>query len=132
MILIDYTRRYYTDIVKTAVPSKITGKFVQLGSHDEFYLVISPAAFTKYHADIVEMFCRERGIAGSYDQEKKRFNISDRAWHVIGGGKFERDDEIKTIKFHDESMAYGKYETSGFAAMIAAHTEFSGYTIVME
>ena len=67
MIIIDYTSLYYTSIARTAVPSLVSGKFVQIRKENELYLVLSPKEMTKYHANIIERFCMDKGIEGSYD-----------------------------------------------------------------
>ena len=132
MVFIDYSKRYYAEVVRTTVPPVINGKFVQIRTESTLYLVFSPTEFTKYHANIVERFCLDKGIEGDYGPEKKRYDIYDQAWRVLGGGKFERDSNKKAIKLYDDSMAYGKFDTSGLKEMISALPEFSGFTVLIE
>ncbi len=132
MTFLDYTIFYYTSVARTTVPPATTGKFVQLRNGNEFYVVLSPKELTKYHANIVERFCMDRGIEGNYDGRKEKFFIQDQAWQILGGGKFERNAHQKTIKFSDNSMAYGKFETDGFREALAALPEFAGYSISIE
>ncbi|MDH4161197.1 MAG: hypothetical protein OEW15_00700 [Nitrospirota bacterium] len=132
MVFIDYTPVYYSSIMKTDIPSATVGKFVQIWNSNEIYLILSPKELTKYHANIVERFCMDKGIEGSYDSRKEKFFIHDKAWHILGGGKFERDGNKKAIKFSDTSMAYGKFKTDGMKEMLAALPEFAGYTIMIE
>lgn len=132
MTFIDYTSFYYSSIAKTAVPAATAGKFVQIRKGNELYLVLSPKELTKYHANIVERFCMDKGIEGSYDARREKFFISDSSWQVLGGGKFERDGSKKTITFSDNSMAYGKFKGAGMQEMLTALPEFAGYTIVIE
>ena len=130
--LIDYTHFYYSAIAKTAVPPLIMGKFVQIRSGSFEYLVLSPLDFTKYHANIVERFCFDQGIEGSYDAERKRYDIHDQAWVIVGGGKFEIDATKKTIRFCDDSMAYGKFDSQGFAKKVSSLPSFSGYSVMFD
>ena len=132
MIYIDYTPFCYTSLAGTAVPTVTAGKFVQLRNEGTLYLVLSPKELTKYHANIIERFCMDKGIEGRYDAKREKFTISDRAWQIIGGGKFERDGNKKTIKLFDNSMAYGKFDATGLREMIAALPELSGWTVVIE
>src|SRR5574341_446898 len=132
MVFINYTYLYYTEIAKTAVPPVISGKFVQIRNESMLYLVFSPTEFTKYHANIVERFCLDKGIEGRYDPERKRYDIYDQAWKVLGGGKFELDTNKKAIKLYDNSMAYGKFDKSGLKEMINALPEFPGFTVLIE
>jgi hypothetical protein len=132
MIFIDYTPFYYTSLAGTAVPPVTAGKFIQIRNGDTLYLVLSPKELTKYHANIIERFCMDKGIEGRYDAKKEKFTIPDRAWQIIGGGKFERDGNKKAIKLYDNSMAYGKFDPTGLREMIAALPEFSGYAVTIE
>jgi hypothetical protein len=85
--LSEYSPLYYTMIAKTDIPPVIIGKFVQIRSGSMEYLVLSPKDFTKYHANIVERFCLDKGIEGSYDPDRKRFDIYDLEWDIVGGEK---------------------------------------------
>src|SRR5574340_129453 len=132
MTLIDYTPFYYSCVIKKSLPSAVVGKFVQIAKGNELYVILSPREFTKYHANIVERFCMDKGIEGRYDSRKEKFFIQDQSWQIIGGGKFERDANKKAIKFSDNSMAYGRFRMDGMKEMLAALKEFDGYTIVIE
>ncbi|MEK6742226.1 MAG: hypothetical protein AABZ15_01360 [Nitrospirota bacterium] len=131
-IIIDYTPFYYTSIVGTPIPTVTIGKFVQIRNGNTLYLVLSPKEFTKYHANIVERFCMDKGIEGSYNAKRDKFTITDQAWQIVGGGKFERDANKKAIKLYDNSMAYGKFDTTGLREMLGAFPEFSGYATIIE
>jgi hypothetical protein len=109
-VVVDYSGYYYSIVAKRPVPGLLRGKFVQLRKGPTEYLVLSPTEFTPYHADIVERFCKEKGIEGTYDKGKKRYDIDDPAWVILGGGKFEIDREKRSVRFYDDSMAYGKFE----------------------
>ena len=132
MIYIDYTPFCYTSLARTSVPPVTAGKFVQIRNGDTLYLVLSPKELTKYHANIIERFCMDKGIEGSYDARREKFTVHDTAWQIVGGGKFERDTNNKAIKLCDNSMAYGKFDATGLREMIAALPELSGWTVVIE
>ncbi len=132
MVFIDYAHLYYKAIVHTEAPPVISGKFVQIRNEATEYLVFSPKEFAKYHANIVERFCLDKGIEGSYDPEGKRYVIADRAWSVDGGGKYEIDTKKKTIRLYDNSMAYGKFNIQGMKKKILSLTAFSVFTVRIE
>jgi hypothetical protein len=131
-VLIDYIPFYYASIAHTAIPPQVAGKFIQIGNGNMLYLVLSPKELTKYHANIVERFCMDKGIEGSYDTKREKFSILDQAWLIVGGGKFERDGNKKAIKLYDNSMAYGKFKAENLKDALASLPEFSGYTITIE
>jgi len=129
---IDYIHAYYTAIVSLPEPPFVTGKFVQIRNRDRLFLVFSPKDFMKYHAEIVERFCLDRGMKGSYDPKRKRFVILDEAWTVQGGGKFEINRDEKTIRLYDDSMAYGKFDSAGLEKTIGTFPAFFGYRVLTE
>jgi hypothetical protein len=129
--LIDYSPLYYTEIAKTDVPPIIIGKFVQIRNESMEYLVFSPKDFTKYHANIVERFCLDKGLEGSYDPDGKRYDIYDREWDIVGGGKFEIDTTKQTIRLFDDSMAYGKFDSRGLPEKVSSIRAYSGYAIML-
>jgi hypothetical protein len=130
--LIDYTQLYYTAIAKTDVPPVIIGKFVQIRNESLEYLVLSPKEFTKYHANIVERFCLDEGLEGGYDPDRKRYDIYDQEWDIVGGGKFEIDTTKQTIRFYDDSMAYGKFDSRGLPEKVSSLPAFSGFAVVLD
>jgi hypothetical protein len=127
--LIDYTQLYYTAIAKTEIPPLVAGKFVQLRNGSKEYLVLSPKEFTKYHANIVERFCLDSVLEGSYDAERKQYAIDDQAWNIVGGGKYEINTTKQTINFFDNSMAYGKFDLRGLREKILSIPRYSGYAV---
>ena len=132
IVFIDYTHLYYTAIAKTGVPPARSGKFVQILHGSTEYLVFSPKDFTKYHANIIERFCLDKGIEGGYDSGGKRYDISDRAWIIAGGGKYEIDTDKKIIKLFDNSIAYGKFDIPGLKEKILSLPEFHFFTVRIE
>ena len=131
-VLIDYTPFYYTSILHNPVPPIISGKFVQIRNAQTIYLVVSPQELTRYHANIIERFCMDKGIEGNYDAKREKFTISDHEWQIIGGGKFERDDNKKAVKLYDNSMAYGKFDATGLKEMLMTLPEYSSYNVIIE
>src|SRR5574341_93762 len=119
-VFIDYTDLYFSVVGKAAIPAKTGGKFVRIRNEADDYLVFSPKEFAKYHANILERFCLDRGLEGNYDPEGKRYDIADRSWVVLGGGTFEVDREGKKPRLFDDSMAYGKFETQGLKEAISS------------
>jgi hypothetical protein len=132
IILINYADLYYKNIVQTSKLIKITGKFVQIRHNNAEYLIFSPKEFAKYHADIVKRFCRDKGIDGVYNDQLKRFDIHDPSWNILGGGKFEIDQEKGILRLYDNSMAYGRFNAAGLKEKILASKEMTGYSIEIE
>lgn len=126
---VDYSERYNSGAAKSTVPHKQNGKFVQLRHNDAEFLVFSPRGLTSYHADIVERFCKEKGIPGVYDAPAKRFVVHDPTWIIVGGGKFEIDEVAKYILLYDNSMAYGRFDSDGLRDRIHKIKKFRDYEV---
>jgi len=132
VIFVDYSEIYYQDVAKTAVLEKRTGKFVQIRNNDTEYLVFSPKELTPYHAGLVERFCADKGLKGSYDDKNKSFEVHEPDWVVVGGGKFEIDNTEKCIRLYDDSMAYGRFDSKGLKEKIHSIFELTGYAVLIE
>ena len=130
-VFIDYADR--NDLGKEkALPIKRAGKFVQIRHDDMEYLIFSPKELTPYHANIVERFCRENALNGSYVGEEKRFAIYEPRWAVAGGGKFEIDGQVGFIRLYDNSMAYGRFDAVGLREKLSTIEELKRYNVRIE
>jgi hypothetical protein len=130
--MIDYTDFYYEKISGIPKPLRRAGKFVRIRHKDAEYLVFSPKEFTRFHADLVEKFCQEKGIYGFYNNEQKKYDIYDASWTILGGGKFEIDENEKVLRLYDNSMAYGKFDPAGLREKISSLKKMSGYKVNIE
>jgi hypothetical protein len=129
LVIIDYGGFSRQPAAGRTTPNRTTGKFVQLRNGDTEYLVFSPAELTRYHADVVEKFCEERDIPGSYVQERRRYDIHDPQWVIVGGGKFETDRKKRSIILYDNSMAYGRFDPNSLKEKLRRTEELAGYTV---
>lgn len=132
VVLIDYSGVQDSGGAKAALPNKGSGKFVQIRKGDTEYLVFSPKELAPYHAHIVEHFCLERGIHGTFEAEGKRFSIHDSGWVVAGGGKYEIDKELGYIRLYDDSVAYGKFDRKGLEEKIYTIDGFHDFEVRIE
>ena len=133
--LIDHSESYYKTIAKRKVPSRRSGKFVQIvnySTNDE-YLVLSPKEFSLFHATIAERFFRLKGnITGSYNEKKDFYTIQDPDWEVIGGGMWAIDSRKKTLSLNGESQAYGRFSDAGLKEKVNDTEGMASLTIVID
>lgn len=132
--LIDYSEHYFTKIKKIDMPTKRSGKFIQIQNEAEQreYLVLSPRELSVYHANVVERFCLIHGIEGSYDDKKDYFEIHDHAWTVIGGGIWAINEISKTVTLSGLSQRYGPFEVKGLKEKLSSSVLVSGYGITID
>jgi len=101
-------------------------------SDEREYVIFSPSAFDRYHAEIVQRFCQDMGIAGVYNMSSKSFDIVDPSWRVVGGGRFEIDRRGHSLRLYDTSAAYGRFEGDRLERILRASPQFSRFTITIE
>jgi hypothetical protein len=132
LLILDYADLFYREKAGHKKPARRAGKFVQIKHEDTEYFIFSPKEITRYHADLVQLFCQEKGIDGSYNEQIKRHDIHDPSWIIMGGGKFEIDDEERRLRLYDNSMAYGRFDSRGLKKRLLSDQRLSGYTIRIE
>jgi hypothetical protein len=131
-LILDYAEIFYRNKAGLKKPKRRAGKFVQIKHEDTEYLIFAPQEFTRYHADLVQKFCQDKGVDGSYNEQIKRYDMHDPSWIIIGGGKFEIDDEENSLRLYDNSMAYGRFDSRGLKKKILAVKKMSGYKVRIE
>ncbi|HAM52947.1 MAG TPA: hypothetical protein DCP92_20450 [Nitrospiraceae bacterium] len=132
VVFVDYTEQYYSVVTQAPMPDKHSGKFVQMRHYDTEYLIFSPKELTPYHGDIVERFCRDKGIDGAFEGRQKYFAIHDTSWVIVGGGKFEIDKVKKYVRLYDDSMAYGKFNPDGLKDKILQIAQMANHEVKVE
>jgi hypothetical protein len=132
VVVVDYSRINCSGAAHATLPAKRSGKFVQIRHGETEYLVLSTREISPYHADILERFCRERDIDGAYEDGRKRFSIHDAEWVILGGGKFEIDEDEGYIRLYDNSMAYGRFDWQGLRERVCQSDMLEGYEVIIE
>ncbi len=127
--LIDYSELFYKTTAKKKIPRKRAGKFVQLRNNDMEYLLLSPKDFAVYHANIVERFCTEKGIAGTYNIKRDHFEINEPHWEIVGGGIWTINEKEKSLDFSGGSLAYGKFDRRGLREKVLSLKGMSDYIV---
>lgn len=129
--LIDYSEHYFTEHAMKPVPENRGGKFVQIRNEDSGreYLVLSPAVFSMYHANIVERFCALHGLDGHWTSGRTSYLIVDDSWQVVGGGRWAINSGEKTLELGSSSQAYGRFDQAGLEKKILSLDAMKGYVI---
>ena len=126
---VDYSRAFYQEVEKTAVPKIREGKFVQMAHGDDEYVVFCPKGLCKYHSHIVERFAEAEGLTVFMDRSRDTVEFDDAGWRIIGGGKMLIDDMNKTIGLRGSSQVYGSFERPGLKEKLAELDDFGGYEV---
>ena len=119
LTVVDYSIAYYCHLLKQdQVPPQRGGKFVLITHQDDAYLVFSPLALSRQHADIVQRFLSLRQVHVRYDTEDDVSHPSSPEWKVVGGGHWELDETPGTLRLFGRSQAYGGVDLAALAARL--------------
>jgi hypothetical protein len=109
-----------------------TGKFVILSRGNEIHLVLSPLAFTPYHANIVYQYLQQEGRGRVEAASSTGCRILSPEWAVHGGGHFVLQHWLHHLKLLGKSSAFGRYEARRLAPFldeIPDRMGLAGYTL---
>jgi hypothetical protein len=112
-----------------------SGKFVILRRGEETHLVLSPVAFTPYHADIVRQYLQVEGRGRVEGASASGCRILSPEWTVHGGGHFAIQHWLHHLRLHGKSSAFGRYEAARLAPFLDRLPEslgLNGYTLELE
>lgn len=133
------TAFFYRNFPNAPAPGKNreedAGKFVILSKHgaaQELHLILSPLAFTPYHADIVYQYLQTEGRGRVEGAKASGCKILSPEWAVHGGGHFTAQHWLHNLILHGKSTAFGRYEQGllePFEAEIPSKLGLEGYTL---
>jgi hypothetical protein len=112
-----------------------SGKFVILARWEEIHLVLSPVAFTPYHADIVRQYLQVEGRGRVEGASASGCRILSPEWSVHGGGHYTIQHWLHHVKLHGKSSAFGRYAAERLAPYLdglPARLGLEGYTLELE
>ncbi|MFH1811820.1 MAG: hypothetical protein ABIJ09_23980 [Pseudomonadota bacterium] len=108
-----------------------SGKFVLLRHEGAVQLCLAARSLASFHAHIVERYCAEQGVAVTRS-DAQGIVIPEPRVQVLGGGRFERDDRLCTLRLYGTSLGYGPFPRDGLRDMLLASAVLPGYTISVE
>lgn len=112
-----------------ASPRLREGKFVIIDDHERLHFCLSTYRRTPYHANIVEIFCREEDW--DYQYNKANDNLKTDFIDVLGGGHFVLDEDRMELRLSGHSTAYGSVQRPGLRDKLLAIPFLKGYTIIV-
>lgn len=115
---------------QTSVPST-SWKFVLIKKDSRIHLVIGPVNLFRYHANLVDTFCRCYEIPASKARGTQRVEIYDRSVRVLGGGQATVNPESRSVRFYGQSTAYGQYDTDAVKAILQRSSLFAGFSVLV-
>ena len=126
--------RFYRDFpsAPSGTADEEAGKFVLLSRGDEIHLVLSPIAFTPYHANIVQQYLDAEGRGRVEAASSTGCRILSPEWAVHGGGHYAMQHWLHHLRLHGKSSAFGRYDEERLRPYLDAIPErlgLDGYTL---
>lgn len=84
-------------------------KFVVVRRPSQTHLVIGRVRDYKYHAHLIDRFCREQDIPSGRIPGSDTIEIYDHGVRIEGGGKADIDPARGSVRCYGHSAAYGPY-----------------------
>jgi hypothetical protein len=107
-------------------------KFVLIRTEHRIHLVVGPTNLFRYHANLVDGFCRRHDIPASKARGAHQVEIYDRAVRVLGGGHVSVDPETRRIRFYGRSTAYGSFDVDTVSSILKRGCFFAGYSVLID
>ncbi len=123
----DYGRH---DVDGRTAAARREGKFVLILDASGEHLCMAPRERAVFHANVVEMYCRANDIDFAYNA--KHDVLRSWALEVLGGGRFQIDDQGLSLRLFGVSIGYGPFERQGLRDKLLVNEALAGYTIVVE
>jgi hypothetical protein len=125
--VVDYSPALFGSLL----PPVRSGKFIQIVDADEELevLVLSPYDLSKFHAQILERYCRLNDVEGRFVRKPDHYRVTRADIEIVGGGHWRIDESLRRLVLSGRSTAYGPYDPSGLPERIKALPEFRGYVV---
>ncbi|NTU42703.1 MAG: hypothetical protein HGA78_06550 [Nitrospirales bacterium] len=78
----------------------------------------------------MEKFCSEEKLPCSFDKDRKYNVIDAPSWVVVGGGRFDWDEDQCYLRLYDISTAYGPFNAGGLAEKIRSVEGLETYRLL--
>ena len=94
-------------------------------------LVLGAVKDFRYHAALVERFCREQKIASGWEHRPDTYAVYDRQTDVLGGGFMRVDHRAGKIVMYGSSAVYGRIaETELIGPILRSDPDFAAFRLV--
>jgi hypothetical protein len=111
---------------------RIVSKFLLIEHMNTLLMLIGEVDEFRYHAQLLDRFCSNRGIAASWVKRDEYLEVYDKSLRIRGGGWMEVTPEGQYARIYGSSSAYGQYETVTLRQIVDLHPFFEGIQVRIE
>lgn len=109
-----------------------TCKFILFRHRNVVTLVYGDISAYRYHANLLDQFCRSHGVEASWVHRPDMLEVLDLSVNVIGGGILELDAAAHTVRFSGASKAYGPCSRRRLESVIESSSSFAGLKVTID
>ncbi|HUV31491.1 MAG TPA: hypothetical protein VMY05_10430 [Acidobacteriota bacterium] len=110
LVVIDFSDTAASSTEKDAGHKQVVCKFMLLSVSGLVHLVFGSVKRFAYHADLVDRFCTERGIAAVWMKRPDVMEVFDPEVRLLGGGWMKINRARSEIDIYGRSTAYGRFD----------------------
>jgi hypothetical protein len=116
----------------TEGPATIRCKFVVIDIRGALTLVVGPVDRFPYHADLVNRFCSDQGIASSWVKRPDHVEIHESGVRIRGGGHLRMERRKRLMILGGVSRAYGSFPSEDVKRIVTADPFFRDFTVSVQ
>jgi len=113
-------------------PTRRACKFMIVQHAGVSSLVYGPVETFRYHALLLDRYCRDQNVASGWVKRPELLDILDGSVVLRGGGWMELDYGLSRLRFHGISTAYGGFDRILLTRILDAAGAFPGYRVTVD
>jgi hypothetical protein len=117
---------------KVRGPDTIRCKFVIIDNQGTLALVFGPVDRLPYHANLVDRFCADHGIASSWVKRPDHVEINEPGVRILGGGDLRINSRERSMVLAGASRAYGFFPADSVRQIVAEDPFFQGFAVTVK
>ena len=104
-------------------------KFVLIEMNDRMHLVFGDISSYRYHANLVDEFCRQRNVAAYWVKTPDLLLVLDPAVVVRGGGHLDLKPDEHKAKFSGSSKSYGGFRLAHLERTLQGDSPLASFDV---
>jgi hypothetical protein len=107
-------------------------KFVIVREPEDTWLIVGRVRDYKYHAHLLDRFCREHRIPAGRVPGSDTIEVHDREVRVEGGGKVDIDAFRRHLRCYGHSAAYGPFSPQTVRSAFSGDPDWRRYALEVD
>ena len=104
-------------------------KFVLIEMNDRMHLVFGDVSSYRYHANLVDDFCRQRNVAAYWVKTPDLLLVLDPAVVIRGGGHLDLNPDERKARFSGTSKSYGGFRLAHLERTLQGDSSLANFDV---